>query len=219
MKLFIFGLLFGVCYLPFMILYPTKILHKERLKKGKAILTSNHYSNVDAILINMKFGARFRFLAKIELFKSKFMGYIMRCLGAIPVDRQKMTPSTYKEVMSVLKEGKKVFIFPEGTRNKEDTEKMNDAKAGVIMFASKGDAEIVPMLIYRKPKIFRKNYIIVGEAFKVQGENPARLTKQETEENLEIYTQRMNELRAELDQIVSSKKNNKTKGKNNGCKN
>lgn len=213
MKLIIFGILFGVCYLPFVILYPTKILKKERLKKGKAVLTSNHYSNVDPLIINMKFGARFRFLAKIELFKSKFLAFFLRCLGAIPVNRERVSPSTFKEVLSVLKEEKKVFIFPEGTRNKEETEKMNDAKAGIITFASKGDCEIVPMIIYRKPKIFRKNYIIVGEGFKVVGENPARLTKEEIEQNLEIYTQKMEELRKELNEILAAKKNKKLKKK------
>ena len=211
MKLIIFGILFGACYLPLVLLYPTKILKKERLKKGKAVLTSNHYSNADPLIINIRFGARFRFLAKSELFKSKFLAFFLRCLGAIPVNRERVAPSTFKEVLGVLKQDKKVFIFPEGTRNKEGTEQMNDAKAGVITFASKGDAEIVPMVIYRKPKVFRKNYIIVGEGFKVVGENPQRLTKEEIEQNLEIYNQKMIELRAELDEILASKHKKKQK--------
>jgi len=88
---------------------------------------------------------------------------------------------------------------------------MADAKSGVITFASKGDAEIVPMLIYHKPKVFRKNYIIVGEPFKVQGANPARLTKEEIEENLAVYTKKMEQLRIELDEYVASKKRKKNK--------
>ncbi len=204
--MFVFCLLFGLVYLPITIFYPTKVFYKNRLPKGKAILTSNHYSNIDPILIDIRFGARFRFLSKIELFKNKFMGYIMRCLGCIPVDRQKVAPSTFKAVLSNLKDNKKVFIFPEGTRNKEDTDKMNDAKAGVITFASKGDAQIVPMLIYRKPKFLRKNYIIVGEPFSVVGENPSKLTKEEVEQNLEMYTKKMQQLRVELESKIKKKK-------------
>ncbi len=204
--MFLFCILFALAYLPITIFYPTKIIYKKRLPKGKAILTSNHYSNLDPIIMNIRFGARFRFLAKIELFKNKFMRFVMNCLGTIPVDREKVSPSTFKAVLTNLKEDKKVFIFPEGTRNKEDTEKMNDAKAGIITFASKGGAEIVPMIIYRKPKFLRKNYIIVGTPFSVQGENPAKLTKEEVEKNLEIYTSKMQELRAELDAYLTSKK-------------
>ena len=40
---------------------------------------------------------------------------------------------------------------------------------------------VLPVVIYRKPKFFRKNYMIVGEPFKVVGENPKRLTKEEIE--------------------------------------
>ncbi len=86
---------------------------------------------------------------------------------------------------------------------------MQEAKEGVIVFASKGESEILPMLIYKKPKIFRKNYIIVGEPIKIIGENPKRLTKEEVEENLKNYSEKMEELRAELNEIVAKRKKKK----------
>lgn len=204
-----FCIAFAIIYIPISLLFPTKVYHKERMPKGKCILTSNHYSNFDAIIYDLRFGKRFKVLAKIELFKNKFLAFFMRCLGAIPVDREKVAPSTFKAVLGELKKDNKVFIFPEGTRNKSGSEEMGDAKAGVITFASKGEAEIVPMLIYKKPKIFRKNYIIVGNPFSVVGENPKRLTPEEVQQNLEIYTIKMEELRKELDEILSKKKNKK----------
>ena len=207
-----YWIMFTICYLPFVLLFPTKIIHKKRLdKKKKAIVASNHYSNLDPIMYNLKFGTKFRFMAKKELFKSKFMGWVMRQFGSIEVDRAQMTPSVYKRVISELNNNKQVFIFPEGTRNKSGSEEMGDAKAGIITFASKGDCEIVPMLLYRKPKLFRRNYIIVGEPFKVEGENPKRLTPEEMEKNLEKYVQTMEGLRLELDELIGKKKKNKKK--------
>ncbi len=208
----LFVIIFAFLFLPFAILFPTKVIHKERLpKKRKAIVTSNHYSNLDPILLDIKLRRKFRFMAKVELFKNKFGGSFLKSMGSFPVDRNNVTPSVFKKTLSELKQNHQVFIFPEGTRNKADTEEMADAKSGVITFASKGDAEIVPMLIYHKPKVFRKNYIIVGEPFKVQGANPARLTKEEIEENLAVYTKKMEQLRIELDEYVASKKRKKNK--------
>lgn len=201
-----FVIAFIVLFLPMTIFFPTRVIHKERMpKKKKCIATSNHYSNTDGLVYISKFARKFRFMTKKELFNNKLAGAFFESLGMFPVDRKQITPSVFKRTMSELEKNHTVFIFPEGTRNKEDTEQMGDVKSGVITFASKGDAEIVPMVMYRKPKFLRQNYIIVGEPFKVQGENPKRLTKQEVEQNVEKYVEVMNNLRIELDEYVASR--------------
>ena len=205
-------LAYMVLGLPMKLLYPTKVLHKERLPKSKrVIVTSNHYRNMDCILYDFKFTRKFRFMAKKELFKNKLFGSVLKGLGAFPVDRDNFSPSVYKKTISLLKDNKTVFIFPEGTRNKKGTEEMLDVKSGIIAFASRGEAEIVPMLIYRKSRIFRKNYIIVGETFKIEGENPKRLTKDEVAQNLQRYEETMKNLRQELEEYVENKKNKNKK--------
>lgn len=209
-----FVIAFAVLFLPMTLLYPTKVIYKNRLdKKKKCIIACNHFSNADSIILDVKFGKKFRFLGKKELFKTKFSSWIMRHLGVISVDREKVAPSTFKEILSALNNNEQILIYPEGTRNKSGTDDFQGAKDGLILFASKGDAEIVPMLIYKKPKIFRKNYIIVGESFKVQGENPKKLTKEETEFNLAKYSQIMVELRDELEKKIHSKKRIKNSDK------
>ena len=210
----LFVILFAILYLPISILYPTWVIHKNRLpRKKKLIATSNHYSNLDALIYNFRFFRKFRFLAKQELFKNKFLSWFFHGIAAVPVDRKQITPSMYKNIMGELNKGRQLFIFPEGTRNKEGTEEMGDTKSGVITFASKGDVEIYPMLMWRMPKLFRKNYIIVGEPFKVVGENPKRLTPEEVQNNLDIYAQKMVDLRKELDDFLASKKKGKKKTK------
>ena len=195
-----------VLYLPILLLYPTKVINKKRLPKGKIIATSNHYSLIDPLIQICKFNRHFRFVGKKELFENKFLAFIMKGLGVIPVDRETMSPSTYKEIMGNLKKDRAIFIYPEGTRNKSGDDKLKDIKNGIITFASKGESNIVPMIMYRKPKIFRKNYIIVGEPIKIEGENPKRLTKEEQEANLNRYVVAMNNLRNELDEIIKSNK-------------
>lgn len=206
----LFGFLFAILFLPIRIFFPTKIIHKERLpKKQKAILTSNHYSNFDAIVYDIRFVRRFKFMAKKELFKNVFLRTVVKSAGAYPVDREKVTPAVYKKTMEILNKNDQIFIFPEGSRNKSGSEEMTDVKSGVITFASRGDAPIIPMLIYRPPKPFRKNYIIVGEPMYVQGQNPKKLTKEELEENLVRYEEVVKQLREELDETVNKKSKKK----------
>ena len=199
---------FIIMFLPVILLYPTKVLHKENLpKKGKkAILTSNHFSNFDPIIYDIFLFRKFRYMGKKELFDNKFVGFFMKDFGGFPVDREQITPSTYKTAMGLLKNDKQIFIFPEGTRNKTGTNEIQEIKSGFLIFASKGETAITPMLLYRKPKAFRRNYIIVGKPFELIGENPKRLTKEEQEANLNKYVEAMNNLRIELDEFVASKR-------------
>lgn len=208
-----FILAYIILVIPFFIFLPTKIIHKERLPKGRAIITSNHYSNADTIIYDVKFARKFRYMAKKELFKNWFVSWFLKSLGAYPVDRENVSPSVYKKTLSLLKNNKSVFIFPEGTRNKSGSEEMLSIKSGIITFASRGEVDIIPMLMYKPPKIFRKNYIIVGEPLKIQGVNPKKLTKAELEMNLKNYENAMKALRVELDDYVMKKNKKRKKDK------
>lgn len=204
----IFVIAFAIMFFPVLIMFPTTFLHKENLPKrgSKAIVTSNHYSNWDPIIYNIFLFKKFTIMAKKELFDNKVLGFFIKQLGGFPVDRENMSPSTYKIVMQKLKNNKQIFIYPEGTRNKSGSKELLEIKSGFLTLASKGECSITPMLMYRKPKIFRKNYVIVGKPFEIIGENPKRLTKEELEENLERYLNVLAELRKELDSHVESKK-------------
>lgn len=207
-----FVLAFIIMFIPITLFFPTKIIHKERMpKKKKCIVASNHYSNLDPVVCDIFFRRKFIFIAKVELFKNKLVGWFLKKIGGIPIDREKMSPSTFKQTLYHLNKNHQVFIFPEGTRNKSGSEELGDVKVGLITFASKGEADIVPILLYQKPKVFRRNYIIVGEPLKIVGENPKRLTKEEMEVNLENYTKAMDNLRVEIDEYVANKKKKKSK--------
>lgn len=204
----IFIIAFSIMLLPVLLLFPTKIIHRENLpKRGtKAIVTSNHYSNWDPVIYDIFLFRKFRLMGKKELFQNKFLAFFARQFGGFPVDRENMSPSTYKTVMTELKNNHQIFIFPEGTRNKEGSKNFLEIKSGFLALASRGECEITPMLLYRKPKMFRKNYIIIGKPFKLEAENPKRLTKEELDENLQRYLACLAELRQEMDEIVEKKK-------------
>ena len=65
-------------YLPFKILYPTKVIGKKNLPKGSCIIASNHTSNLDAVVFALNTWEKKYYLAKKELFKNKFMTFFFK---------------------------------------------------------------------------------------------------------------------------------------------
>ncbi|MBQ7351875.1 MAG: 1-acyl-sn-glycerol-3-phosphate acyltransferase [Clostridia bacterium] len=147
--------------------FPTKIIGKKKLKplKNKAtILSANHQSLNDPVLIKAKVKPTSKMMAKDSLFKNWFSKRLMACLGAYPVNREGNDLSAVKKTLAYLKEGKTVTIFPEGTRaNAGD---LSEMKNGLVMFALKTDSYVVPMIFRKKPKFLRLNTLVIGEPFK-----------------------------------------------------
>ena len=207
----IFAIVFALLWLPITLFIPTRVINKHNFPKRKQkegyIVACNHFSNFDPILLDIRFGRKINFLAKKELFKNKLAGGLLKCLGGIKIDRQNNDITAFKNAMQVLKNNKPLGIFPEGTRNKgDDTADMQQAKSGAIVFASKVGVPIIPMAIYRRPKLFRSNKILVGEPFYVEGANPKKLTKEEIESNTACLVEIMNNLHAQLVQKYSKTK-------------
>ena len=74
-----FAICFAIIWLPIRLLFPTKVIGKKNLPKKKgAVLTCNHYSNMDCIIIDVFLNKKVRFLAKKELFKNKFVSWVLK---------------------------------------------------------------------------------------------------------------------------------------------
>ena len=162
----IFWICFWIIFLPMVIIFPIKRKGKQNLKelKGKNyIIACNHMSNLDGVMLDIKFFKKFRYLAKKELFKKKFMGGFMRALGGVPVDRTQADPRAIKEIFRLISKGKKVGIFPQGTRVKTPQIEEGSAKEGVAMFSIRTNTPVLPVMFDRKIKAFRRTNLIIGK--------------------------------------------------------
>ena len=182
-------------YLPFKILYPTKVIGKKNLPKGSCIIASNHTSNLDAVVFALNTWEKKYYLAKKELFKKKFIAFFLKKFGAIKIDRQTSDVSAIKNSLKVLKNGKKLVIFPEGTRVNNENMELGQVKQGVSMFAIKAKTQIVPMFLYRRPKMFRRNKIFIGKPFSLDEFYDKRLDNETLSQATLIVEEKMNELR------------------------
>ena len=146
----LFAICFALAWIPIRLFYPVKVIGKKNLPKKKGyVLTCNHYSNMDPVLLDVYLNKKIRFLAKKELFEKKFVGFFLKKFGGFPVDREKPGVSSFKFALNVLKENKILGIFPEGTRNKNiEAEGIMQLKNGAIVFASKGESQTAPSAHY-----------------------------------------------------------------------
>lgn len=102
------------------------------------------------------------FMGKIEVFKIPVIGRLLRAIDAIPVDRGSTAVSTLRDAINRLKEGRKVMIFPEGTRVREDAD-VSGAKNGAAMIACRANAVMLPVYITANKHLFGNVNVIIGK--------------------------------------------------------
>ena len=155
-----------ILLIPLSILFPIKKIGKKHLKslKGKNfIISCNHMSNMDPVMMDITFNKKHRFLAKKELYKNKFFAKCMRSLGAVEVDREHVDPASIREIFRLIKKNKRICIFPQGTRAKTIKVEEGSAKEGVALFSIRTNTPVVPMMFDRKFKIFHRTKLLIGE--------------------------------------------------------
>lgn len=165
----VYALLYGVFWLMH---HGTVVEGRENLPEGGCIICPNHTSLLDPIHVAFALGhnQRPRFMAKAELFKNPLFAAIIRGLGAFPVQRGAADINSIRESLSILREGGKLMIFPEGTRVREG--ETADAKAGAAFLSSRAGVPMVPMYIQGSAKHFSIVRIRIGEPILLEGRRP-----------------------------------------------
>lgn len=181
----------------FGVFHPTKIYGRENLKEGKAILSLNHRSNWDILLWLANTKERVKILAKKELFKNKLLGKFLRWAGGIEIDRSGNDINAIKNCIKSLKDGKKLVVFPEGTRLKNEENILGELKSGMAMIAIKTKTPIIPIWIERKPRLFRFSKYHIGEAFELSDFYDKKLDEQTLEQANQVVRKKMLQLRPE----------------------
>lgn len=149
------------------LLFPCKMLGRENIPKGPAIVCANHTALIDPAFLLLAFGRRDHlfFMGKAELFDIPVIGSIFRSVGAFPVNRGETDIQSARTVMKHLKNGQKIMMFPEGTRVADG--ETAEAKTGAVRFATKLNVPIVPVFLSGNKKLFRKSLLSIGKPFKL----------------------------------------------------
>ena len=207
--MFLYKFVVFLLYLPVKIFMPTKVIGNQVPKKGKFIITCNHQSFNDILTVGIYIKRIINFVAKKEIMQNRLVAWFMKRMGVITVDRDKPDISSFKAVYKVLKDDGVLGIFPEGTRNRSEDGKLLPFKNGVALFAIKTRSPIIPMLLVRKPKFFRRNQLIIGEPFELSDFYDKALEKDVLDEATSILYNKTLELKQLA--TINSKKIKKNK--------
>jgi len=119
---------------------------KENIPKPPFIATSNHVSYLDPPAVGIACGKYpLDFMAKKELFDSKFGRWWCNWVNCIEVKRGENSVKSLKEALERLKKGRSVGIFPEGTRSEDGN--LQEAKRGVGFLIAKAKVPVVPAYV------------------------------------------------------------------------
>lgn len=196
----------GLMYLPYKLVFPTTVVGRENMPKTKRIISvSNHLSILDIPTIAIYVPGYRHYLAKKEIGNKKAILKLGLALGVIFIDREKTDMRALRECVNLLKAGDGLAIFPEGTRNKHNTE-LQEIKGGVTLIAVKGQSPLVPIMMYSRSKIFKRNYLYIGKPFDLSEFSNKQLDSQTLENASKVVKSHMQEAKNYIDDYVQFKR-------------
>jgi 1-acyl-sn-glycerol-3-phosphate acyltransferase len=153
-------------------------------EKGGFIVASNHLSYLDPPTIGFVCPRKLYYFAKSSLFEIKILSFLVRSLGAIPIDREDPMPIVLKRAVDILRRGEGLVIFPEGTRSKDGL--IKDGKPGVGFLAIKSKVPVIPLRLIGTDKALpinskfirlKKIKVIVGKPLYFKEESYEEIAK------------------------------------------
>ena len=129
-----------------------RVRGKENVpSQGPVLIVANHLNLADPPLLGFSLGRKAIFMAKEELFRSRFSSYFIRNFGAFPVHRGKPDKKALRQAERVLAEGLALVMFPEGARS--HNAQLQPAFSGSAVIALRNRVPILPVGITGTEKI------------------------------------------------------------------
>ena len=134
-----------------------EVVGLENIPEQNVLYVSNHqgYGDIPVILGYLPKGKGV--VAKIEMSKAPIMSKWMSRMGCLFLDRSSMRQSmqTILDGIEMLKNGKTLVIFPEGTRSKGN--EIGEFKKGSLQLAVKSGVPVVPVTMDGTYKMYEAN--------------------------------------------------------------
>ncbi len=114
--------------------------------KGPYVVVANHQSMLDILLLS-HLPREMKWVAKEELFRTPWVGWMLRMTGDIPVRRgdPESGGEALEKAKSYLARGMSVMMFPEGTRSARGT--MLPFKSGAFRLAIEAGVPVLPVAV------------------------------------------------------------------------
>ncbi|MCM8767298.1 MAG: 1-acyl-sn-glycerol-3-phosphate acyltransferase [Candidatus Omnitrophica bacterium] len=156
MRSFLYLLAKFIGFYVYNLFFLIKVKGKENFpKKGGFIIAANHLSYLDPPTIGYVCPRKLYYMAKSSLFEIKILSFLVKILGAIPIDRNSKMPLSLKKAIEILKKGEGLVFFPEGTRSKDGL--IKEPRPGIGLIALKSKVPIIPVRLRGTDKALPMN--------------------------------------------------------------
>ena len=118
---------------------------------GPALIVADHPSDLDPLLVAILFPRTLHFMASLDHFDRPFVGWCMRRLATVPVDRHGGRDAL-RTAFELLERGEVVAVFPEGDIHAAGMRPFED---GIAYLAEKSGAPVLPMAISGADHVLR----------------------------------------------------------------
>uniref|UniRef100_UPI0026312ECE lysophospholipid acyltransferase family protein n=1 Tax=Oceanispirochaeta sp. TaxID=2035350 RepID=UPI0026312ECE len=181
--------------------------------KGPYILIINHISFLEAPIFYIFMRPRRTIaMAKSELWDKKFTAFLMNLWEVLPIKRDTIDIQGMKNCVKVLEDGDFLCLAPEGTRS--GTGVLGEGKAGVIMFAQKGNAPIIPMAHWGGENFISNIKKLKRTPFKIRVGDPVEISLPEgVKSDSRVRQQIADEVMVEIAKLMPEKYHGAYKGK------
>ncbi len=144
--------------------------------EGPVIIAANHRSFLDPFVIGTMARRPMYYVAKEELFRRRWMAWILSALGAFPLKRGAGDEDSIATAKEILARGDIVLIFPEGTRTRPGS--LGRPRRGVGRLALETGAPVVPVAVIGTEDV-RKGWRIRPRKVRIRAGRPLRFPRVE----------------------------------------
>lgn len=138
------------------------VIGEENVPKDQPVLyIGNHRSFFDILLTYTRCPGLTGYVAKAEMEKIPLLSNWMRYLHCLFLDRKdiKKGLQTIKEGIEKIKSGISICIFPEGTRNRSESDlELMEFHEGSFKLATRTGCPIIPIALNNTVSIFEKQF-------------------------------------------------------------
>ncbi len=114
-------------------------------KQGGVLIAANHASYLDIPFLGVALQRRAAFLGRQDLFPMPGIHWLCRWLGWIPIRQNRLDREGFAKAINLIKEGRVVVIYPEGTRTLDGT--LGPGKPGLGVIVAETGCRVVPAYI------------------------------------------------------------------------
>ncbi len=136
------------------------VIGRENIPNEPVLYVGNHRSFFDIVIGYTLVPNLTGFVAKKEMEKIPLLSNWMRLVHCLFLDRKNIKEGlkTILEGIEKVKNGISIWIFPEGTRNKDSELKLMPFKEGSLKIAEKSNCPIIPVAMKGTADIFENQF-------------------------------------------------------------